>query len=131
MSYDTSKIVRLGQVKSAMQRAQAYTAAVASAAADAIEDLIPESVNMTIPVNGWVNGQTQNGGTSSVYPYYYDYEVSGITANNRAEITIAVGSVKAATSCGLCPTNETMSGYIRIRAAHIPTTAISAVALIS
>lgn len=39
MSYNPSGLINLGHLKSAMRKAQAYTAEVASAAAEAIEEL--------------------------------------------------------------------------------------------
>ena len=84
----------------------------------------PTSASITIPTSGW------SSDSEATYPNYCDIAVSGITADNRAEVTISTGSLGAASACGLCPTNETIAGYIRIRAKTVPTTAITAVALI-
>lgn len=80
---------------------------------DALNDL-PKSTPVTIPTTGWASDSTTG------YPNYYDITVAGVTANDRAEITIAPDSIGTAISCGLCPTNETMAGKIRVRAANIP-----------
>lgn len=125
MSYNPSKLPNVGQLENALEQAQTYMAAVASAAAEAIEELIPTSVSMTIPTTGWSSDNT------AVYPYYYDFAVQGITADNRAEVTLAVSSLQAAADCGICPTNETIAGYIRLRAMSVPTASMVAVALIS
>lgn len=125
MSYDESKFTNLGQLKDAMEETQGRIAAVASAAAEAIEELIPESVSMTIPTTGW-----STDSENTVYPKYYDFAVSGITANNRADVIISISSMKTASDCGLCPTNETIAGYIRLRAMNVPSAAITAVALV-
>lgn len=85
----------------------------------------PTSISMTIPTTGWSQDNT------AVYPYYYDFAVQGITADNRAEVTLAVSSLQAAADCGICPTNETIAGYIRLRAMSVPTASMVAVALIS
>jgi len=126
MSYDTSRVVKLGHLKSAIEEAQAYTAEVASAAAAAIEELVPTSVSMTIPTTGW---STDSNNTT--YPKYYDFAVNGLTADDRAEIIISVASAQTAADCGICPTNETIAGYIRLRAMSEPAASITAVALIS
>lgn len=78
------------------------------------------AVPVTIPVTGWTRD------SDASYPQYYDIEVTGITAKDRAEITIAPGSLDTAEACGLCPTNETLAGRIRVRAASIPQVAIAA-----
>lgn len=79
-----------------------------------------EAVGITIPATGW---QSDSGGD---YPHYYDITAEGVTASDRAEITIAPGSLGTAKTCGLCATNETMAGKIRVRAINVPTEAISA-----
>lgn len=76
-------------------------------------------VAVTIPTSGW------SSDSNASYPKYYDIAVTGITASDRAEITIAPGSLDAAKACGICPTNETLAGKIRVRAASVPTVAIS------
>lgn len=80
----------------------------------------PGAVPVTIPKTGWA--KDSNAG----YPQYYDIAAKGVTANDRAEVTITPGSLAAAKACGLCPTNETLAGKIRIRAASIPAEAITA-----
>lgn len=99
---------------------------VAGTVADALEELDRAKANKTgstavkIPVSGW---GTDN--SIATYPKYYDIAVNGITAKDRAEITIAPGSLDEAKACGLCPTNETLEGKIRVRASSVPMTAIA------
>ena len=52
--------------------------------------------------------------------------VEGVTANDRATVVIAPGSMAAAIACAMCPSCETVTGAIRIRAGSAPSTAISA-----
>ena len=54
------------------------------------------------------------------YPYYCDIPAPGITAADRAEITLAPESLLTSVECGLCPTCETLAGAIRLRAALAP-----------
>ena len=75
---------------------------------------------VTIPVSGW----SDDGAAD--YPKRYDIALSGVTANDRADVIIAPGSLGTATDCGLCPTTETRSGGVRVRAASVPDAAISA-----
>lgn len=80
----------------------------------------PVPTPCTIPTTGWQSDSTAG------YPKYYDISVTGITAKDRAEITISHSSLDTAKTCGLCPTNETLAGKIRVRAVSVPTKAISA-----
>lgn len=119
-------ITTLGQMEMMAKRNIRAAGEVAQAAAEAIEEIDTlkankgETVSITIPITGW------SSDSSSSYPQYYDIAVSEVTANDRAEITIAPGSIDIAQACGLCPTNETLAGKIRVRSTKIPTEAISA-----
>ena len=79
------------------------------------------AVTVTILTNGWINDTSV-----AAYPYKYEISVPSITAQDFVTINIAPGSQKTAAACGLCPTNETVAGKIRIRAAKIPAASISA-----
>jgi len=100
---------------------------VTGTVADALEELATgkmdktNAVAVTIPASGW-----SEDASSASYPKYYDIAVAGVTANDRAEITIAPGSLDTAKACGLCPTNETLAGKIRVRATSVPAAAIAA-----
>lgn len=98
----------------------------AKAVWELFESRLPASVSMTIPTTGW-----ETDSNNSVYPKYYDYAVQGITADDRADVIISVASAPTASECGMCPTNETIAGYIRLRAMSVPTASMTAVALIS
>lgn len=74
----------------------------------------------SIPVSNW-----KTDSSVAAYPKYYELTVTGVTAKDRADLIIAPASVPAAVACGLCPTCETLAGKIRVRAAQVPTTAIS------
>lgn len=60
------------------------------------------------------------------YPSYCDIAVSTITAADRVDIAIAPNSMATAIACGLCPTNQTLAGKIRVWARTVPDAAISA-----
>lgn len=125
-----SKITVLEHLKACAEEARDYAgglvAKLAKAATEAIEELEQakadkaQSVAITIPATGWAS---DSGGD---YPHYYDIAAEGVTANDRAAITIAPGSLGTAKTCGLCATNETMAGKIRVRAIQVPAEAISA-----
>lgn len=125
-----SKITVFEHLRACVEEARDYAgglvAKLAKTATEAIEELEQakadraQSVAITIPATGWAS---ETGGD---YPHYYDIAAEGVTASDRAEITIAPGSLGTAKACGLCATNETMAGKIRVRAINIPAEAISA-----
>lgn len=125
-----SKITVFEHLKACAEEARDYAgglvAKLAKTATEAIEELEQakadkaQSVAITIPATGWAS---DSGGD---YPHYYDIAAEGVTANDRAAITIAPGSLGTAKTCGLCATNETMAGKIRVRAIQVPAEAISA-----
>ena len=91
----------------------------ADAAINAKADKL-KSASVTIPVSGWKSD------SASGYPYYYDISALGVTASDCVSVVIAPSSQQAAAKCGLCPTNETLAGIIRVRSSSIPPSAISA-----
>lgn len=125
-----SKITVFEHLKACAEEARDHAgglvAKLAKTATEAIEELEQakadkaQSVAITIPATGWAS---DSGGD---YPHYYDIAAEGVTANDRAAITIAPGSLGTAKTCGLCATNETMAGKIRVRAIQVPAEAISA-----
>lgn len=80
----------------------------------------PKATSISIPTTGWANDKSVG------YPYYYDLTVTGVTAKDRVEITVAPSSLETAKACGLCPTNETLKNKIRIRSVSAPKAAITA-----
>lgn len=88
---------------------------------DAVKADKSGAVSFLIPADGWNIDEAAED-----YPYYYDLAVTGVTAKDRATITIAPDGMSAAISCGICPTNETVAGAIRIRSNGIPADAIRA-----
>lgn len=120
------KITDLKQLNKGLSAAKSFAGKVAAAAAEAIAEVDdkksdkPHAVAVTIPTTGWKSDSTAD------YPYYYDIPCSGITAADRADVAVAPTGVKTASACGMCPTTETRSGVIRIRAEKTPASAVSA-----
>lgn len=124
-----NKFTVLTHLRAVAARAREFAsdlvAQFAEATADVIEELDAEkadksvSVAFDIPVTGWAVDETTE------YPYYYDIAVTGVTALDRATVSIAPSSMSIAVSCELCPTNETLAGKIRIRAMSVPVDVIS------
>jgi len=76
--------------------------------------------SFTIPTSGWSKDSTAG------YPYYHDFSVSGVTANDRADVFVPASGACTAALCGLCSVSDTLSGKIRLRAASVPASSISA-----
>lgn len=122
----SSKITNLGHLRSALLKAKGVIAQVAQAAADAIEEVAAVKVDKVSAVPVAINTAGWSAGTLGPYEFYYDIPVAGLTAKDRADITIAPAGVETATACGLCPTTETLAGKIRLRAIAKPTASIAA-----
>lgn len=111
-------IPRLSHLRSGLIR-------LAGMVVEAIEELDgakldkPEIAEAAIPVTGWSSDETAG------YPYYYDLAVTGVTAADIAVVTLPPASVSTAIACGMCPTNETIAGAIRFRAAEVPGQAVA------
>ena len=120
------KMTTIGQMKTALGQLKNLMAQVTRAAVQDIAALDGRKQDkatagsVTIPATGWGSDSTAG------YPKYYDLAVSGVTASDRAELTLAPAALSTATACGLCPTCETLAGKVRLRAASVPAVAMAA-----
>ena len=78
------------------------------------------TLSVTIPATGWSTDST------AVYPKYCDITISGLTANDVARVNLSTAEQATAVACGLCPTCETMSGKLRLRAVSVPAASMAA-----
>lgn len=125
------KMTRIEHLKACAEAAKRFTNGLVAELAQTITDAMQEmenvkadkqdSVSITIPTTGWGIDEA-----SESYPNYCDITVAGVTAKDRVDIAIAPGSMDTAIDCGLCPTNETQAGKIRVWARTVPAGAISA-----
>lgn len=76
-------------------------------------------VAMSIPASGWASD-----GLSGC-PYYRDFTVSGLTANDIVGLVVEPASAAVAHTAGLVCT-ESRAGVLRLRTMRIPSAAISA-----
>lgn len=124
------KAVLLRHMKSMGEKAKQYAgghvAALAQAVADAMEEMDaakadkPQHIDLIIPTTGWQTDNTVPG-----YTHYLDIPVAGLTANDRAEVDVAPAS-KAVADAARFTATESLAGVLRLRAANVPTTAITA-----
>lgn len=125
------KMTRIEHLKACAEAAKRFTNGLVAELAQTVTDAMQEmenvkadkqaSVSITIPTTGWGIDEA-----SDSYPNYCDIPVAGVTAKDRVDIAIAPGSMDTAIDCGLCPTNETQAGKIRVWARTVPAEAISA-----
>lgn len=125
-------------IKQTAEQSGSAVSALAQATAGSIEEIegilgekqdASNAVPFTIPATGWASEEIdESSGEADIheYSYYYDLAVDGITAKDRADVTIAPGSIETATACGLCPATETLAGKIRLRALRQPSENIAA-----
>lgn len=124
------KLTLTEHLRACAEAAKSFTNGLVAELAQTVTDAMQEmesvkadkqaSVSITIPTTGW------GIETSNSYPNYCDIPVAGVTAKDRVDIVIAPGSMDTAIDCGLCPTNETQAGKIRVWARTVPAGAISA-----
>lgn len=124
------KMTRIEHLKACAEAAKRFTNGLVAELAQTVTDAMQEmenvkadkqaSASITIPTTGW------GIETSDSYPNYCDIPVAGVTAKDRVDIAIAPGSMDTAIDCGLCPTNETQAGKIRVWARTVPAEAIAA-----
>lgn len=130
---------KIRAIKATADNAGSAVAALATATDQSLEEIeaalndIPASTPFTILAASWMMDDTADDAagaedaddTMSTFPYYFDLAVEGVTSADHATVTLAPESYSAALACGLCPTNETISGAIRLRAATAPAHSIS------
>ncbi len=112
------KVTSVAQQQAALLKSKGYTADMILELTNAIAALEEKAVSFTIPTTDWRTN------SSASYPYYYDIFAMGITAKDRVEITVAPDSIGTVIDCGLCPSNETLTDTVRVRATSKPTKSI-------
>lgn len=125
------KLTYLNHLKACAEAARNFTNGLVANLAQTVTEAMQEmeaakadkqtSVSLTIPKTGW-----SDDAASTSYPKYIDITVAGITAKDSVNIAISPSSMDAAIACGMCPTNETSAGKIRIRAKSVPSANIQA-----
>lgn len=125
------KLTLTEHMRACAEAAKRFTNGLVAELAQTVTDAMQEmesvkadkqaSVSITIPTTGWGIDEA-----SESYPNYCDITVAGVTAKDRADIAIAPNSIDVAIGCGICPTNETLAGKIRVWARSVPTEAIAA-----
>lgn len=113
MSFRSGAVATLGQLRTILARTKAIM--------DGLAGYIPDKVNVTLPVAGWTQDLTNED-----YPYYQDVNVTGITANDRADVVFAESVMDDVEENGVSSIVTTSAGSIRVRAVTAPEVALTA-----
>lgn len=118
-------VTDLTHYESGATRAKVYTddeiTSLAGIVVGAINEERPSPATFTLPASGWALDSNE----ASIYVYYYDLAVAGVTADDIPHAAIERAGMAAAEACGLCPSIETINGAVRFRAAKVPASAIA------
>ena len=122
----SEKLTTLSQLRAVSQKSKDRAAQVADAAAAALDEMDgvkadkTEFVSFSIPATGWKTDSSVPG-----YTNYIDIAISGLTAADYVAVDVAPASSAVARAANFVAT-ESRGGILRLRAASVPTAAISA-----
>ena len=118
------------QIKTVLQRVKTYSVGHIAELAQTVSNLLeevdkvkadkPEYIDITIPATGWKTDNTVPG-----YTHYLDIQVKGLTADDKVDVRVAPAS-KAVADAARFTTTESLAGVLRLRAANVPSAAITA-----
>ena len=118
------------QIKTVLQRVKTYSVEHIAELAQTVSNLLeevdkvkadkPQYIDITIPTTGWKTDNTVPG-----YTHYLDIPVEGLTADDKVDVRVAPAS-KAVADAARFTTTESLAGVLRLRAANVPSAAITA-----
>ena len=118
------------QIKTVLQRVKTYSVGHIAELAQTVSNLLeevdkvkadkPEYIDFTIPATDWQTDNTVPG-----YTHYLDIPVEGLTADDKEDVRVAPAS-KAVADAARFTTTESLAGVLRLRAANVPSAAITA-----
>lgn len=120
------KLTTLSQLRAVSQKSKDRAAQVADTAAAALDEMDEvkadktEFVSFSIPATGWKTDSSVPG-----YTNYIDIAISGLTAADYVAVDVVPASSAVARAANFVAT-ESRAGILRLRAASVPTAAISA-----
>ena len=118
------------QIKTVLQRVKTYSVGHIAELAQTVSNLLeevdkvkadkPEYIDITIPATGWKTDNTVPG-----YTHYLDIPVEDLTADDKVDVRVAPAS-KAVADAARFTATESLAGVLRLRAANVPSAAITA-----
>lgn len=122
----SEKLTTLSQLRAVSQKSKDRAAQVADTAAAALDEMDEvkadktEFVSFSIPATGWKTDSSVPG-----YTNYIDIAISGLTAADYVAVDVVPASSAVARAANFVAT-ESRAVILRLRAASVPTAAISA-----
>ena len=118
------------QIKTVLQRVKTYSVGHIAELAQTVSNLLeevdkvkadkPQYIDIIIPATGWQTDSTVTG-----YTHYLDIQVKGLTADDKVDVRVAPAS-KAVADAARFTATESLAGVLRLRAANVPSAAITA-----
>lgn len=118
------------QIKTVLQRVKTYSVGHIAELAQTVSNLLeevdkvkadkPQYIDFAVPTTGWKTDNTVPG-----YTHYLDIPVEGLTADDKVDVRVAPAS-KAVADAARFTTTESLAGVLRLRAANVPSAAITA-----
>ena len=118
------------QIKTVLQRVKTYSVGHIAELAQTVSNLLeevdkvkadkPQYIDFTIPATGWKTDNTVPG-----YTHYLDIPVEDLTADDKVDVRVAPAS-KAVADAARFTATESLAGVLRLRAANVPSAAITA-----
>lgn len=118
------------QIKTVLQRVKTYSVGHIAELAQTVSNLLeevdkvkadkPEYIDIIIPATGWQTDSTVTG-----YTHYLDIQISNLTENDEVAVTVVPAS-KAVADAARFTATESLAGVLRLRAANVPSAAITA-----
>ena len=119
MSYTTSHLTNLGQLKKALSRSHNEVSDLAALVVGTIEDMILQA-DITIPASAWA-ANTEPATKAEGYDYKADVAVTGLIENANVNVTLSVPSLAIAAEAKMSATATVTAGSIRFYAKTAPT----------
>ena len=118
------------QIKTVLQRVKTYSVGHIAELAQTVSNLLeevdkvkadkPEYIDIIITATGWQTDSTVTG-----YTHYLDIPISNLTENDEVAVTVVPAS-KAVADAARFTATESLAGVLRLRAANVPSAAITA-----
>ena len=118
------------EIKTVLQRVKTYSVGHIAELAQTVSNLLeevdkvkadkPEYIDIIIPATGWQTDSTVTG-----YTHYLDIPISNLTENDEVAVTVVPAS-KAVADAARFTATESLAGVLRLRAANVPSAAITA-----
>lgn len=118
------------QIKTVLQRVKTYSVGHIAELAQTVSNLLeevdkvkadkPQYIDFAVPTTGWKTDNTVPG-----YTHYLDIPVEGLTADDKVDVRVAPAS-KAVADAARFTATESLAGVLRLRAANVPSAAITA-----